>query len=270
MSNKSASRYHRILLTGAAGNLGRELRPRLASRCQILRLSARSSVGELASHEEFSAASLEDFPALLQALEGVDAVVHMGGVSTEQAWDSILAGNIVGVRNLYEAARQQGVKRILLASSNHVTGFYRQDEVISPRDPVRPDGYYGLSKVFGEGMAQLYWDRWGIETVSLRIGSCFAEPTDRRMLASWLSFDDLERLVEAALAAPVVGHSVIYGVSDNNACWWDNTPARHLGYRPRDTADLFRPQVEAAQPQVDGSNPAVIYQGGGFVTKEPC
>ena len=160
-------------------------------------------------------ATLEDKAAMLALLEGVDAVVHMGGVSTEQPWEPILAGNIVGMVNLYEAAREHGVKRIVFASCNHVTGFYRQDEVINPHDPVRPDGFYGLSKAFGENLAQLYWDRYGIETVSLRIGSSFAEPKDRRMLATWMSYDDTERLIVAALTAPVVGHSVIYGMSDN-------------------------------------------------------
>src|SRR5205085_2980345 len=132
-------------------------------------------------------------------LSEVDAVVHLGGISTEQPFEPILRGNIVGGYNLYEAARKQGVKRIVFASSNHVTGFYRQDEVIDTRAPVRPDGLYGLSKAFGENLSRFYFDRYGIETVCLRIGSSFPEPKDRRMLATWLSFDDLERLVVASL-----------------------------------------------------------------------
>ena len=80
---------------------------------------------------------------------------------------------------------------------------------------MRPDGHYGLSKAFGENLARFYFDRYGIETVCLRIGSSFPEPKDRRMLATWLSYDDLERLVVASLTAPVVGHSVVYGMSDN-------------------------------------------------------
>jgi uronate dehydrogenase len=193
----------------------------------------------------------------------------MGGVSTEQPWEPILAGNIVGMVNLYEAARQHGTKRIVFASSNHVTGFYRQDEVITPKAAPRPDGFYGLSKAFGEDVAQLYWDRWGIETVSLRIGSSFTEPRDRRMLATWLSYDDLERLIVAALTAPIVGHSIIYGVSDNQTSWWDNTPAKHIGYRPQDRSDGFRPAVEARQPVIDRQDPAALYQGGAFVKAAP-
>ena len=265
----SPIRFRRLLLTGAAGNLGRELRPRLKAYCETLRLSHRSPMGEPGPGEEIFIADLADAAAIVGLLRDVDAVVHMGGVSTEQPWAPILAGNIVGAYNLYESARKNGVKRIVFASSNHVTGFYRQDEVISPRDPVRPDGLYGLSKAFGENLAQLYWDRYRIETVSLRIGSSFPMPKDRRMLATWMSFDDTERLVVAALTSPVVGHSIIYGMSDNATTWWDNTSARHIGYRPQDSSDVFRAEVEARQPVLDASDPAVTYQGGAFVRTRP-
>jgi uronate dehydrogenase len=265
----SPLKFKRLLLTGAAGNLGQVLRPRLKAYCDVLRVSHRSDIGAAGEGEEMAIADLADKAGVHAMLRGVDAVVHMGGVSTEQSWDHILAGNIVGAVNLYEAARQQGVKRIVFASSNHVTGFYRQDEVISPNSPPRPDGFYGLSKAFGEDLAQLYWDRWGIETVSLRIGSSFPEPKDRRMLATWMSYDDLERLVVAALTAPIVGHSIIYGASDNQTSWWDNTPARHIGYRPQDSSDVFRAAVEARQPTIDRNDPAALYQGGAFVTVPP-
>jgi uronate dehydrogenase len=262
-------RFRRLLLTGAAGNLGRELRPRLRAYCETLRLSHRKPFGDAGPGEEIMLASLEDKAEMLALLKDVDAVVHMGGVSTEQPWEPILAGNIVGAVNLYESARKNGVKRIVFASSNHVTGFYRQDEVVSPLDPVRPDGFYGLSKAFGENLSRLYFDRYGIETVCLRIGSSFAEPQDRRMLATWMSFDDTERLVVAALTAPIVGHSIIYGMSDNTTSWWDNTSARHIGYRPRDSSDKYRAAVEARQPTIDRNDPVALYQGGGFVTKGP-
>jgi uronate dehydrogenase len=115
----------------------------------------------------------------------------------------------------------------------------------------------------------MYWDRWGIETVSIRIGSSTPEPKDRRMLATWLSFDDLERLVVAALTAPIVGHSIIYGMSDNQTTWWDNTHAKHIGYRPLDSSDGFRSAVEARQQSIDKNDPAAIYQGGAFVKVRP-
>ena len=265
----SPIRFRRLLLTGAAGNLGQELRPRLKAYCETLRLSHRKEFGAARAGEEIVLASLEDKAQMLALLKDVDAVVHMGGVSTEKSWESILAGNIVGMVNLYEAARANGVKRIVFASSNHVTGFYRQDEVITPQDPVRPDGFYGLSKAFGENLAQLYWDKHGIETVSLRIGSSYAEPKDRRMLATWMSFDDTERLIVAALTAPVVGHSVIYGMSDNATTFWDNRSAAHIGYRPQDSSDKYRAATEARQPMIDPTQPAAQHQGGGFVTQGP-
>lgn len=261
--------FARLLLTGAAGALGRELRPRLKAHCERLRVSDIADLGVAAAGEELMPAALERADAMHALLEGVDAVVHLGGISVEGPFGPILQANIVGAYNLYEAARRQRVRRIVFASSNHVTGFYRQDEVIDATMPMRPDGHYGLSKAFGENLAQFYFDRYGIETVSLRIGSSFPEPKDRRMLATWMSFDDLERLVVASLTAPVVGHSVIYGMSDNTTTWWDNTPARHIGYRPRDSSEPFRADREARQPVIDPSDPATIYQGGAFVTRGP-
>jgi uronate dehydrogenase len=262
-------RFTRLLLTGAAGGLGRVLRPRLKACCDTLRVSDIAELGAAAQGEEVRPARLEDKAAVAALFEGVEAAVHLGGVSTEHAFETVLPANIVGVVNVYEAARVHGTRRIVFASSNHVTGFYKQSQTIDATMPMRPDGYYGLSKAFGENVAQFYFDRYGIETVSLRIGSSFPAPVDRRMLASWMSYDDLERLVVAALTAPVVGHSVVYGMSDNAVTWWDNTPARHVGYRPQDSSEKFRAAVEARQPVVDPRNPAALYQGGGFVTKGP-
>ncbi len=265
----TSPRWRRLLLTGAAGGLGRELRARLKACCDTLRLSDIVDLGPAAAGEEVVQAPLQDAAAMLQLLQDVDAVVHLGGVSVEGPFEPILQANIVGAHNLYEAARQHAVKRIVFASSNHVTGFYRQDEVIDARAPMRPDGHYGLSKAFGETLAQFYFDRYGLETVSLRIGSSFAEPKDRRMLATWLSFDDLERLVLASLSAPVVGHSVVYGMSDNRGTWWDNTPARHIGFRAQDSSEPWRAALEARQPHLDMRDPVTLRQGGGFVALGP-
>jgi uronate dehydrogenase len=267
--SSASLRFRRLLLTGAAGGLGRVLRPRLARLCETLRVSDIAELGAAAAGEEVRPARLEDKAAVRALLDGVDAVVHLGGISTEQPWEAIAGPNISGVVHLYEAARVHGVKRIVFASSNHATGFYRQDEVIGTDAPARPDGFYGLSKAFGENVGRLYQDRWGIETVALRIGSSFPEPKDRRMLATWMSYDDLERLVVASLTAPVVGFSVVYGMSDNRGAFWDNTGARHIGYRPQDSSEPFRAAIEARQPSLDIHDPAVIYQGGAFVKQGP-
>ena len=261
----SPLRFKRLLMTGAGGGLGRELRGRLGRYCDVLRLSDIADLGAAGPGEECVRVELSDKAAVHDLLAGVDAVVHLGGVSTEQPWEPILAANIVGLYNLYEAARKQGVKRVIFASSNHVMGFWRQDQVVDAQSPPRPDGLYGLSKAFGEDIARLYWDRFGIETLVVRIGSSYPEPQNRRMLATWLSYDDLERLVVAGLTAPVVGWSVIYGISDNRTAFYDNTLARHIGYRPQDSSDGHRARVEAAQPVVDLSDPANVYQGGVFV-----
>jgi uronate dehydrogenase len=267
--NSSSPSLGRVLLTGAAGGLGKVLRQRLRPRCTLLRVSDLAAMESAVDGEEVVQAPLEDRTAMHALLAGIDAVVHLGGISTEQPFDAILQANIVGSYNLYEAARLHGTKRIVFASSNHVTGFYRQDEVIDATMPVRPDGYYGLSKAFGENLARFYFDRYGIETVCLRIGSSFPEPKDRRMLATWLSYDDLERLVLASLTAPVAGYSIVYGMSDNTTTWWDNTPARHLGYRPQDSSEPFRAAKEAAQPRIDPTDPVAVYQGGAFVRTGP-
>jgi uronate dehydrogenase len=261
--------HHRLLLTGAAGGLGGVLRARLKAHCDVLRVSDVADLGAAGQGEELVQADLADAAAVLALLEGVDAVVHLGGVSTEAPFAPILQANIVGVYNLYEAARKHGVKRIVFASSNHVTGFYRQGQTIDAEAPPRPDGLYGVSKAFGENLSRLYFDRYGIETACLRIGSSFAEPKDRRMLATWLSFDDLHRLVAACLSTPVLDHSIVYGMSDNAVTWWDNRLARHVGFQPQDSSDVFREAVFARTSAPDLADPAAIYQGGAFVRTGP-
>ncbi|XHS76299.1 NAD-dependent epimerase/dehydratase family protein [Burkholderiaceae bacterium UC74_6] len=265
----TALRFERILLTGAAGNLGRVLRPRLKRYCNKLRLSDMADLGLAAEGEELFNTRLEDKAAVSALLEGVDAVIHFGGLSTEHDFESILEANIRGSFHIFDAARKHGVKRVIFASSVHATGFYKQSETITPQAAARPDGNYGLSKAFGEDLAQFYFDRYGVESVSVRIGSCWPEPVDRRMLASWLSFDDMERLLVACLTAPVVGHSTIYGVSDNRQTWWDNNSARHIGYKPKDSSEQFRLKLEAKQPHIDTKDPVAMYQGGAFVTLGP-
>ena len=261
--------HHRILLTGAAGGLGQALRPRLKANCDVLRSADRVAFGLAGEQEELVLADLADASAVMAMMQGVDAVVHLGGVSTEAAFEPILQGNILGVYNLYEAARKQGVKRIVFASSNHVTGFYKQSETINASHPPRPDSLYGVSKAFGEDLSRFYFDRYGIETACVRIGSSFPEPKDRRMLATWLSFDDLHRLITACLTTPVLGHSIVFGMSDNAVTWWDNSQANHIGYKAQDSSDVFKDAVYARTPAPDVTSPVAQFQGGGFVVAGP-
>ena len=256
-------------MTGAAGNLGKAMRSPLKAQCDVLRLSDKLDFGSAQAGEEVAVADLADAQAVLDMCQGVDAIVHFGGVPVEGPWTPILQANIIGAYNLYEAARKQGVKRVVFASSNHVTGFYKQGETIDASFPPRPDGLYGLSKAFGEDIARLYFDRYGIETACIRIGSSFPEPKDRRMLASWLSYDDLHRLIVACLSTPVLGHSIVFGMSNNSVTWWDNRLARHVGYVPQDSSDIFREAIYAKTSAPDLNDPTAIYQGGGFVKAGP-
>jgi uronate dehydrogenase len=266
----STARFGRLLLTGAAGGLGKVLREELRPFAEVIRLSdlAGTMAPAAGSHEEVVACDLADKQAVDALVAGCDAIVHLGGVSVERPFEEILEANIRGVFHVYEAARRHGVKRVVFASSNHVIGFYRQDEHIDATAARRPDGYYGLSKSFGEDMAQFYFDRHGIETVSIRIGSSFPEPLNRRMMSTWLSYRDLTALMGKALFTPDVKHTVVYGMSANRDVWWDNSQAAHLGFVPQDSSEVFRAKVEA-QPPVAPTDPNAIYQGGAFTAQGP-
>ena len=263
------SKYERVLLTGAAGGLGKVLREGLKPHVRVLRVSDRDPLGEAQKGEEVVPCELADKAAVDALVAGCDAIAHFGGISTEARFEPILQANIVGVFNLYEAARRHGVKRVVFASSNHVTGYYKQSDVIDADDPMRPDGLYGVSKCFGENLSRFYYDRHGIETACLRIGSSFPEPKDRRMLATYLSYRDLVELVRCSLYAARVGHTVVFGMSANARTWWDNSKAGHLGFKARDTSEVFRQRVESAAPPLAANDPAAIYQGGAFVHAGP-
>jgi uronate dehydrogenase len=258
----------RLLLTGAAGGLGQVLRHRLKPFAGTLRLSDLAAMGDADANEEIVRCDLADKAAVDRLVRGCDAIVHLGGVSVERPFEEILEANIKGVFHIYEGARRNGVGRVVFASSNHVIGFHRQGEVIDVDCPKRPDSYYGLSKSYGEDLSRFYFDRYGIESACLRIGSSFPEPKDRRMLVTWLSYRDLTELVRCCLFAPRLGHTIVYGMSDNRDKWWDNGKAAHLGFRPQDSSEPYRAKVEA-QPPVDPADPAAQYQGGAFVKSGP-
>ena len=261
--------YNRVLLTGAAGGLGKVLRERLKPFARVLRVSDREDLGEALPGEEVVRCELGDAAAVSALVEGVDAVLHFGGISLEQKFDTILESNIVGVYNLYEAVRRHGVKRVVFASSNHVTGFYKQSERIDAEAPMRPDGLYGVSKCFGENLSRFYFDRYGIETVCLRIGSSFPVVKDRRMLSTFLSYEDLVELVRCAMFAPSPGHLVVFGVSNNTTSWWDNPNAALIGFKARDSSEPQRARVEAENEPLPQDDPVAIYQGGAFVRQGP-
>lgn len=256
----------RLLLTGAAGGVGGSIRPLLSQLAETVVLSDLSEITDLAQHETFIQCDLADSSGVSRLFDRVDGVIHLGGVSIEKQFDLILQGNIVGLYNMYEAARHHGQPRIVFASSNHVVGYYRRDEHIDDQVYPRPDSLYGVSKVFGEAVASMYYDKFGQETLSVRIGSCFEKPANPRMLATWMSYRDFVALCGRAFATPRLAHTIIYGASANEEQWWDNRNAAFLGWRPQDSSARWRVEVERAAGRQDPNDPAVIYQGGAFTS----
>lgn len=256
----------RLLITGAAGGVGAMIRNRLGHLAQHVRLSDIADFEAEGEAAEVIQCDLGDADGVLDLVAGCDGIVHLGGVSVEDRFDRIRRANIDGVYNLYEAARRHNVKRILFASSNHVVGYHLQTSRLDDKAPLRPDGLYGVSKCFGEAMASLYHDKFGIETALVRIGSCFPEPRDHRMLSTWLSIDDLVSLVEYVFRVPRLGCPVIYGASKNSMAWWDNSHAGYLGWTPQSNAEDYRQQIERSAQMPQPDDPAAVYQGGKFTT----
>lgn len=256
--------FRRILLTGAAGSLGGHLREGLAPLAETLRLVDVKPLGDAAENEETLEIDLSDREAAIASSRDCDAIVHFAGHPREQTFDEILADTLPASYHIFEGARLNGVKRVVYASSIHAVGFAPVDSVPDTRVPHRPDTFYGLTKTFTEDLASLYWDKFGVESVMLRICSCFPEPRDRRMLWSWLSFADCVRLVRASLLAPRVGFSVIYGTSANAASAVSNAHASHIGFAPADSADGHAEAVLGATPRPDPEAIATRVVGGGF------
>ena len=259
----------RVLVLGAAGKIGREVRTRLSSRYALTRLADIVPQEPPGAGEECVDADLADMAALTAAMKGIDCVVHLAGISVEpdeREWEQVLPANIVGTHNVFEAARKAGVSRVVYASSHHAIGFYRRTDTIRAGVAPRPDTYYGVSKVFGEAMGRFYADKFGLSVVSLRIGAYRPEPTDRRHLAVWISPRDMVELIRCSIEAPEVHYCVAYGVSANTRSFWDNSEAAILGYLPQDNAEEFAAQLLAEAPPESPVNAA--FHGGWYCEKD--
>lgn len=254
----------KLLLTGAAGGVGRAITPLLKDIAEDVVLSDIAELSDTLGYR-FVGCDLADRAGVDRLVDGVDGIIHLGGVSIERPFDLILQGNIIGQHNLYEAARHSGKPRIVFASSNHVIGYYRRDERLDNAVAPKPDSLYGVSKVFGEAIASMYWSKFGQETLSIRIGSCFDKPANARMMATWLSYRDFVSLCGRGFSTPRLGHTVVYGASDNDEQWWDNGKAAFLGWRPQDSSSQWRIEAETAA-DIRPDDPATIYQGGAFTT----
>ncbi|MDP4023365.1 NAD(P)-dependent oxidoreductase [Methylobacterium sp. NEAU 140] len=254
-----------VLLTGASGALGRILARALAARGWSLWLTDRAPFPDpVPAGARFTRADLEDGPMILRLAEGCGTIVHLGGVSVEQPFETVIGPNLRGLYHVYEAARREGA-RVVFASSNHAVGFRERAEVLDDDCALAPDGFYGLSKAYGELMGRLYRDKHGVESVVLRIGSCFPEPTDARMLATWLSAEDLVRLIARATLASDLGpegRTVIWATSNNSRMtWWRRDGRDVIGWAPQDSADPFIPHLE---DRTTDDRIVERYQGGAF------
>ncbi len=257
---------NRILITGAAGAIGTALRAGLAGAYPLLRLTDVRPVAELAAGQEFVQADLTDLAAMKSVTTGIDCVVHLGGVPREGPWDAILHANIVGAYNVFEAARCSRVKRVVFASSNHVIGYHRVEKTVGIDAELRPDGRYGVSKVFGEALGRLYADKHGMSVACLRIGSFRPRPENARQLATWVSPRDMVQLVRRCIDAHDYHFLVLYGVSGNTRARWRNSAAAAIGYLPQDNAEDHAASLNVPPPPA--SDPAAVFHGGDFCALE--
>jgi len=267
-NNMTAAVRQRVLITGAGGNMGRMLRERLAAPGRTLRLLNRSPLtpGGPGEAVETISASVTDFAAVLAACEGVDAIIHLGGLSGEAPFEEILHTNVLGSQHVLDAARRQGVRKVLLASSNHAVGYFSRDDAPPdglPADlPPRPDSFYGWSKTAVESLGRLYVDTYGLDVYCLRIGSCFDVPTNVRHLSTWMSPEDSARLMDACLRTDNGGFQVVWGVSANTRRWWSLKAGEQVGYQPVDDAEVFAAELIGRLGEVDLSHPDHHLVGG--------
>ena len=254
----------KIVLTGAAGRLGSYLREPLSKLAQqLISSDIADDIGTLYAGEAYVKADLTSLQEITALLVDADMVVHFGAYADEAPFETILGPNIIGAYNIWEAAYQNNVRRVVYASSIHAVGMHSNKAFIDTEVKHRPDTFYGLAKCFTEDLASLYWDKRQLESVCLRILSC-AQVNNARALGTWLSYDDLIHLVEQAVSAPTTGFSVIYGISKNDRAPVDNTKASFLGYKPKDNAEQFAKQVLANTDSLDHSSPEHMCIGGPF------
>lgn len=254
---------NRILITGAAGNIGLALRQHLRGRYLLLRLADIAPQAAAEPGEEVLKVDIREPDALEQAMEGIDCIIHLAGIPQEAPWDDIEALNINGCYNVFEAARRQGVKRVVFASSNHAVGFHRRENILDDKALPRPDTLYGVSKVFGEALGRLYANKFGLSVACLRIGTFRTpdRPVESRQLLTWISHRDMAQLVGCCIDHPDYHFLVAYGVSNNTRSRWSNDHVAFLGYRPQDDSEAFAPAILAKDTPED---PIAAQFHGGF------
>lgn len=270
MTNVVPAVATRVLVTGAAGGIGRCVHRALAGRYALLRLADRVPIlpvsSALPAGEQTLLGDLSDPAVAAEAVRDIDCVVHLAGIPKEGTWDAILPNNIVATIALFEAARAAGVRRIVFASSNHAIGYHEAARPLGIDEPVRPDSRYGVSKVFGEALGRMYADKYAMTIACLRIGSFRERPEDARQLSTWIGHRDMAELVRCAIEAPDYGFAIVYGVSANARAKWASPDAARLGYRPTQDAETWAADLEPVAPVA--GDPAARFHGGAFCALE--
>ena len=256
----------KVALSGAGGNVGRILRVELQKRGVDLRSAGGSKpLAPLHDGEDVMHGDLKDPAVVDRLLQGVDVLIHMAGTSVERPLPEIIQNNLVALHEVYEGARRHKVGRIVFASSNHAFGMYAPEDKLKLDAAFRPDGFYGLSKVWGEAMARLYWDKHGIEGISLRIGTTMGRPPENlRQLSTWMGDDDLVQLVMRSIEAEGVGYCDVWGISANTRAYYDLSEGNAIGYAPTQNAEDWAGEILKQPNPLDPV--AQRFQGGQFVT----
>lgn len=259
--------HKKIVLTGACGNLGMELRATLAALAdELVSVDITGAPETLLDNETFVQADCSDMDAVMGFMEGVDMAVHFASIADERPFEVLLGPNFLSAYNLWEAGYRHGTKRIVYASSVHAVGMHENAAGIDTDAPHAPDTFYGLAKCFTEDLGKLYWAKRGIESVHMRIFSATKVPQNARALRTWLSFDDLRQLVEKSVTATTTGFAVVYGVSNNDRAPVNNSKAAFLGYKPKDNAENWAESLLASAPPSDPTDRAQMCIGGPFAT----
>ena len=250
-----------VLVTGGSGAVGRILLDRETREGWRYRvLDPTPLPDELLQREDIEQVfgSVVDVDAVARAAAGATDIVHLGALSVENTWDSIVEVNITGTRTVLEAAVRNGVGRFVFASSNHAVGFYSSqdagDDGLADDAPARPDTYYGWSKAAGEELLRLYCERSLLRGVAVRIGHCFPEPLSGPRLPVWLSPRDAVALVDAALQNDIEPFQIVWGVSANTRSWCSREGGRRIGFESHDDSEVFADRFPEEQ-RVDPTTP---------------
>src|SRR5215207_9679880 len=243
----------KVALSGAGGQVGGVLRPRLLERGVKLRSGGGLNLlTPLSNAEEVTHGDLREPEVVDRLLHGVDVLIHLAGTSVERPLPEIIENNLRALHEVYEGARRHGVKRIVFASSNHAFGMHSVTDKLC------------LSKAWGEDITRMYWDKHGIEGISVRIGSTLERPTEFRHLSTWFGYEDLTQFMMCCIEAREVGYLAVWGVSNNTRSYWDNSAAERIGYRPVQNAEDYAEEILRQPNPLDPI--AQRFQGGSFVT----